>query len=545
MTTRSRIRGRLRAASLLVGAVALAGAGLWVGRDLLPDASAKAMPDVSAGYLHSAADEARVSAFCGDCHQAPRPDTFPKAAWPEQVAQGYTFFQKSGRDLVPPPKEAVVRFYQERAPEALPVVPREEDRRPWKVAFRRGELGDPAAGADPAIANVHLLRLDGGEAWSVVACEMNSGTILAADPESAFPSKDGKPAAPPRVLSRAVKHPGHVEMTDLDGDHRLDLLVAELGTPMPSDDRKGAVVWLKQGADGAYSAITLASGLGRVADIQAADFDGDGDQDLVVAEFGWRDLGAVLYFENRTGKDGVPKFEKTIVDPRHGAIHVPIADLDGDGKPDFVAAISQEHETIVAFLNRGPGRFEAKALWSAPHPAFGLSGMQLVDLDGDKDLDVLLTSGDAFDTVMLRPDNGVTWLENRGDLRFEPIGSPRSTGAPGPGGRPGRRRRPRHRRGQLPAGGPLDGHRRPRRPRLADPPGANQARRVPPAPPGTRGMPPRDARPRRLQPRRQARHRRRSLRQLRPPPRRPETAQGQGPSLGHRLQVGCMKCTVM
>jgi hypothetical protein len=46
--------------------------------------------------------------------------------------------------------------------------------------------------------------------------------------------------------------------------------------------------------------------------------------------------------------------------------------------------------------------------------------MQLVDLDGDRDLDVLLTNGDMFDDDLLKPYHGVQWLENRGRLRFEP-----------------------------------------------------------------------------------------------------------------------------
>src|SRR5579859_2502139 len=107
-------------------------------------------------------------------------------------------------------------------------------------------------------------------------------------------------------------------------------------------------------------------------------------------------------------------FVATVFDPRHGAIHVPIADLNHDGRPDFVALISQEFETVVAFLNTGPGKFEPHVTHAAPHPAFGSSGIQLVDLDQDGDLDVLYSNGDVLDSNLLRPYHGIQWLENRG-----------------------------------------------------------------------------------------------------------------------------------
>ena len=75
------------------------------------------------------------------------------------------------------------------------------------------------------------------------------------------------------------------------------------------------------------------------------------------------------------------------------ALDVIVGDLNGDGKPDFVALISQEHETIVAFINEGSGKFRPEPLFSAAHPAWGASGIELVDLNGDNKLDVLVTRG--------------------------------------------------------------------------------------------------------------------------------------------------------
>src|SRR5262249_29499857 len=146
-----------------------------------------------------------------------------------------------------------------------------------------------------------------------------------------------------------IPNPAHIELVDLDGDGMNDLIIAALGSFAPSDDRNGAVVWLRRDADGSFARQMLAEGLGRVSDVQAADFDGDGDLDLVVAEFGWRTVGEIRYMETRTTDYRHPQFVLSSLAPRHGASHVPVADLDGDSQPDFVALISQEHETVVVF----------------------------------------------------------------------------------------------------------------------------------------------------------------------------------------------------
>jgi hypothetical protein len=82
--------------------------------------------------------------------------------------------------------------------------------------------------------------------------------------------------------------------------------------------------------------------------------------------------------------------------------------------------LSQEHETIVAFLNDGHGGFKKETVYTGPHPAFGSSGIQLVDLDGDGKLDVLYTNGDILDPpYILKPYHSIQWLQNRGRFPFQ------------------------------------------------------------------------------------------------------------------------------
>jgi hypothetical protein len=242
-----------------------------------------------------------------------------------------------------------------------------------------------------------------------VACDFGHGLVLLGDPLR-------RPGELREIAK--VPNPAHAAMVDLDADGRLDLLIADAGHFLPEDHEKGAVVWLRQTAPGRFEKHVLAEKLPRPMDVEAADFDGDGDLDLVVAAFGLHTRGGILLLENRTTDWKEPRFEVTTVDARAGAIDTIPTDLDGDGRMDFVALLAQQHETVVAFLNRGPGTFEKRTIFAARTPAWGSTGIDLVDFDGDGDLDVLMTNGATLDDATVKPWHGVRWLENRGAFPF-------------------------------------------------------------------------------------------------------------------------------
>lgn len=354
-----------------------------------------------------------VHRLCAACHAYPPPDTFPRSAWRKEVKQGYDFFHDDPSYRFDyPPLEAVVRYYENRAPAALAQSPQVFPTRPPRARFDQRDLRASEAGAPPGVAHVKLAPLFSKDRLDLLACDVVARQVLALSPYASPPAW--------KVLARGFCC-AHAEVVDLDGDGRNDVVLACLGSFYATDARAGSVVWLKQDAKGAFTPVTLLDGIGRVADVQAADFTGDGKLDLVVAEFGWRRTGGIHLLENQTTDWTKPVFAPRLVDSRHGTTHVPVADLNRDGKPDFVAAISQEHETVIAFLNEGGGRFRKETIYTAPHPAFGINGLQLVDLDGDRDLDVLLTNGDALDQpFVLKPYHGLTWLENRGNYPFTP-----------------------------------------------------------------------------------------------------------------------------
>lgn len=361
----------------------------------------------------------RIQLFCGSCHENPSADIFPRSVWKEVIERMYILANESNRPLQPPPIDEVVEYFEQRAPQHLPPADIQRADHPLPIRFERLDypvFAGPPSVAPPHISNVNLVHLFDPHKLDVLACDMFGGSVLLLQPYLPQPKW--------HVLygpgGDKGFHPAHTEVVDLDQDGIADILVANLGNTLPTDRRCGSVIWLRGLGNGRFEPIVLFKNKGRIADVQAADFNGDGKLDLLVASFGWNKIGEIYYLENHTSDWKQPNFADYVVDKRHGAIHVPIADLNGDGKPDFVALISQEHETIVAFLNDGKGHFDEKhTLFKAAHPGYGSSGIQLVDLNGDGKLDVLYTNGDVLDRpYLLKPYHSIQWLENKGEWNF-------------------------------------------------------------------------------------------------------------------------------
>jgi hypothetical protein len=214
----------------------------------------------------------------------------------------------------------------------------------------------------------------------------------------------------------SVAAPAHVEAADVDRDGDVDLLVAALGFLHPNNARIGAVLVLENDGRQRFTTRTLVDRVARVADARAADLDADGDLDIGVAGFGYDD-GETSWLENTGGWRFVPH----VVQRLSGGINTIPADLDGDGRLDMVSLISQEWEEIWAFVNGDGGRFTPRLLWGATNPDYGSSWLSVVDMDRDGDADLLYANGDAFEYAPpnSRPWQGIQWLENRGQFRFE------------------------------------------------------------------------------------------------------------------------------
>ncbi len=356
--------------------------------------------------------EATIKAKCAACHLLPEPRVLPKRAWPPMIMRMFEI-DEQGILAGSLDQQETINWYTDRAPVRLEIVDQTTGEADSKLDLRRSEIHrTEGGGVVGAVSNVqvHSFRLDGGT--RIVATDMANGLVMMADPN--------RPDAGFRTVAE-VPHPARASLADLDQDGRSDLLVGDLGSFEPAQHDNGQAIWLRRESDGAFSKYVLGDKFGRVVDVEAADFDGDGDLDLVVGEFGSLDKGGLWLLENVTSDWNRPKFVRRLLDGRGGPVHTTLGDFDGDGALDIVALRAEHYEDLTVYFSRGGADFERRVVFQAPHPSWGYSGLEVADFDLDGDPDLLITNGDGFDAGgLLQPFHGVQLLLNKGDGHFMP-----------------------------------------------------------------------------------------------------------------------------
>ena len=191
-------------------------------------------------------------------------------------------------------------------------------------------------------------------------------------------------------VDTSVNSPTAVVAADIDGDLDLDLASASEG-----DD---TIAWYENidGLGISWAPHLVNNAAGGAFSLAASDVDGDGDTDLVGANFA--DHRIAWY--NNTHGDG-SEWEVLEVGIRTNARSVVAADLDGDGDVDFATA-SAGDDTIAWYENaNGNGAVWLVSVVSTE--ADNAHGVTVADLDGDGDLDLASASFD---------DTKVAWYAN-------------------------------------------------------------------------------------------------------------------------------------
>ena len=200
--------------------------------------------------------------------------------------------------------------------------------------------------------------------------------------------------------------PRSIAVGDFNRDGNLDLAVAsECAT---SACVNGAVSLLFGNGDGTFRepAVTLDAGPTSVF-VLASDFNADGKLDLAVANanLGEPSNGSIsVFLGNGNGTFSSPATYK--VGTTAGPLSLASGDLNGDGKPDLVAAINWNGgpSAMAVLLNDGSGGFSPAVNYATS--AAGSVSVAVADLNGDGRLDVVVAQSEFFLDIFLGNGDG-------------------------------------------------------------------------------------------------------------------------------------------
>ncbi|RZL07162.1 MAG: VCBS repeat-containing protein, partial [Hymenobacter sp.] len=193
--------------------------------------------------------------------------------------------------------------------------------------------------------------------------------------------------------SGASGYPQGVAAADLNGDGRADLVVANSNT-----NTLGVLLAQANGTFGAVTTYAAGTYTSRVA---IGDVNGDGRPDLVAT--GTRSNNLLVLLGTGTGS-----FNAAVGYPTgNGAADVALADINGDGRLDAVVANSDAN-TVSVLLGQANGTLGSITNYSAGYTPYRV-GLADIDADGRLDLVVLALNGNSQGVWVLRGLAGGTF----------------------------------------------------------------------------------------------------------------------------------------
>ncbi len=275
----------------------------------------------------------------------------------------------------------------------------------WLASLRRRLQGESGAGRGCA-------RLDGRR---VVLCIGLFFILAQAGRGAEVPVRVDR-ALPAARYERVVLDREYIayerDVGDMDGDGRRDLVAVQEGDT--------TLEWFRAPDWGRRTLVAFSGTFRfpRADDLKVADFDGDGDLD-VVTRLGKSASddgpGRAVWCENRG--PGVPFTTHPLGDSPEYVKDIVVADFDRDGRPDV--AMRMDRRTQVWLQSPG-GPWSEVMLVHPPH-----EGLEAGDLDMDGDPDLVLNgfwfatpdtaTSTRVATAYVRRDIDATWCTQTGD----------------------------------------------------------------------------------------------------------------------------------
>ncbi|MBV9927251.1 MAG: VCBS repeat-containing protein [Acidobacteria bacterium] len=200
---------------------------------------------------------------------------------------------------------------------------------------------------------------------------------------------DGSPGAPTNYTSASMQNPYDLAAADFNNDGNLDLVTVNGGS-------QNYTILFGNGAGGFTFTAQQAVGT-RFDHVAVGDFNGDSKPDLAITDFD--DKRLVILRNNDNGVFGVTQ----TVALNGAPDNVVAGDFNGDGKADLVVAnqltvggnLPTDDSSVGVLLNDGTGNFNAPAYYKV-----GATPRDLVtaDFDGDSKLDLAVANGSSSNT---------------------------------------------------------------------------------------------------------------------------------------------------
>ncbi len=205
----------------------------------------------------------------------------------------------------------------------------------------------------------------------------------------------------PKVDYSSGVRPRSISSSDLDGDGKLDMVIANSGSNTISILQNTSSIGII-GASSFTPKIDFNTG-NDPRSVAIGDLNGDGKPDIVVANF---NSGTISVLQNTSlpGSINSSSFASKVDFISSSAFNVAISDLDGDGKPDIIVAnlgtqsISVFHN-ISSSGNISLSSFSSKIDFAA---SFRPVSIDIDDIDGDGKKDIVVANASIASVSVLR-----------------------------------------------------------------------------------------------------------------------------------------------